>query len=65
MGRPRPYLGDDGRWYDDVQGFVSAPMIDARDAENERIAYQKLARHYEARSMFYDQIERELSSGSY
>ena len=61
MGRPRPYLGDDNRWHDDVTGFKSAPFIDVHDAENERITNQRLAWSYERRAAFYKAIEAELT----
>ena len=61
MGRPRPYLGDDHCWHDDATGFVSAPFIDAHDAENERITNQRLAWSYERRAAFYRAIEAELT----
>lgn len=63
MGRPRPFLGDDHRWHDAVSGFQSDQFIDANDAEIERIAYQRLARHYKARALFYRAIEQELTDG--
>lgn len=61
MGRPRPYLGDDDRWHDDVTGLVSPPFMDANDAENERIANQRFARSFERKAAFYKAIEAELA----
>lgn len=61
MGRPRPYLGDDNCWHDDVTGLVSPPFMDANDAENERIANQRIARRFERRAAFYKSIEAELA----
>lgn len=65
MGRPRPYLGDDHRWHDPVRGFQSERFIEGRDAEQSRIACQSLARHYEAKALFYKAIEMELLGDDY
>lgn len=65
MGRPRPYLGDDNRWHDPVRGFESEPFIDAHDAEERRIALQRVARDFEAKALFYKAIEQELSGDGY
>ena len=61
MGRPRPYLGDDNCWHDDVTGLVSPPFIDAHDAENARISSQKLAWLSERRAAFYKAIEQVMA----
>ena len=61
MGRPRPYLGDDGRWHDDVTGLASPPFIDAHDAENKRIANERLAWDFERRAAFYKAIEQVMA----
>ena len=61
MGRPRPYLGDDNCWHDDVTGLVSPPFIDAHDAEYERIASQRLAWDFERRAAFYKAVEEALA----
>lgn len=61
MGRPRPYLGDDDRWHDDVTGIVSPPLIDAHDAEVARITNQRLSWHYGRKAAFYGAIEAELA----
>lgn len=61
MGRPRPYLGDDDCWHDDVTGLVSPPFMDANDAENERITHQRFARQHQRRAAFYKAIEAELT----
>lgn len=61
MGRPRPYLGDDNCWHDDVTGLVSLPFIDAHDAENKRIINQRLAWSFERRAAFYKAIEQVMA----
>ena len=61
MGRPRPYLGEDNCWHDDVTGLVSPPFIDAHDAENSRIANQRLAWNFERKAAFYKAIEEALA----
>lgn len=61
MGRPRPYLADDHCWHDDVTGLVSPPFIDARDAENKRIANERLAWNFERKAAFYKAIEEALA----
>ena len=61
MGRPRPHLADDHCWHDDVTGLVSPPFIDARDAENKRIANERLAWNFERKAAFYKAIEEALA----
>lgn len=57
------YLGDDYCWHDDSLNMRSEPFIDANDALNERIFYQRLAWRYGQKAKFYSRVEDELSNG--